>query len=69
VPVSGVRPRSASTRHECFVTDASVSVKTAETAELDELESSQRRRATRSLTPREAVVIGKAARRRDIRTR
>jgi hypothetical protein len=34
--VSGVRPRSANARHECFVVDASVSVKTAETAEMDE---------------------------------
>ncbi len=36
LPVFGVRPRSENTRHECFVVDASVSVKTAETAEMDE---------------------------------
>src|SRR5271166_3812792 len=36
MPVSGVRPRSANARHECFVVDASVSVKTAETVELDD---------------------------------
>jgi hypothetical protein len=36
--VSGERAKSANTRHECFVMDASVSVKTAETAELDDLE-------------------------------
>jgi hypothetical protein len=35
-----VRPRSANARHECFVIDASVSVKPAETAELDEHRSS-----------------------------
>jgi hypothetical protein len=35
--VAGVRPRSARARHERFVTDASVSVNTAETAEMDEL--------------------------------
>jgi hypothetical protein len=40
VPVSGVRPRSANARHECFVMDASVSLKTAETAELDETQAS-----------------------------
>jgi hypothetical protein len=36
--VSGERAKSANARHECFVMDASVSVKTAETAELDEHE-------------------------------
>jgi hypothetical protein len=36
LPVFDVRPRSENTRHECFVMDASVSVKTAETAEMDE---------------------------------
>ena len=36
MPVSGVGPRSPNARHECFVMDASVSVKAAETAELDE---------------------------------
>ena len=39
LPVFGVRPRSENTRHECFVMDASVSVKTAETAELDDYQS------------------------------
>jgi hypothetical protein len=34
--VSGERAKSANARHECFVMDASVSVKTAETAEMDE---------------------------------
>ena len=38
VPVPGVRPRSSNARHECFVMDASVLAKTAETAELDEQE-------------------------------
>jgi hypothetical protein len=36
--VPGERAKSANARHECFVMDASVSVKTAETAELDERE-------------------------------
>jgi hypothetical protein len=40
VPVSSARPRSLDTPHECFVMDASVSVKTAETAEIDETRSS-----------------------------
>jgi hypothetical protein len=35
--MSGVRLRSPNARHECFVMDASVSVKAAETTELDEL--------------------------------
>jgi hypothetical protein len=34
--VVGVRPRSARARLECFVVDASVPVKTAETAERDD---------------------------------
>jgi hypothetical protein len=34
--VSGERGEVGNARHECFVMDASVSVKTAETAELDE---------------------------------
>jgi hypothetical protein len=38
--VVGVTPRSANARHECFVMDASVSVKTAETAEMDDLRQS-----------------------------
>jgi hypothetical protein len=38
LPVFGVRPRSENTRHECLVVDASVSVKTAETAEMYERE-------------------------------
>src|SRR6202521_202646 len=36
--VPGEREKSANARHECFVMDASVSVKTAETAELDDQE-------------------------------
>jgi hypothetical protein len=47
--VSGERAKSANARHECFVMDASVSVKTAETAELDDEHSSVRRRPRRSL--------------------
>jgi len=34
--VAGVRPRSARARHEHFVMNGSVSVNTAETAEMDE---------------------------------
>jgi hypothetical protein len=34
--VFAVRPRPENTRHECFVVDASVSVKIAETAEMDD---------------------------------
>jgi hypothetical protein len=34
--VFGVRPRSARPRHECFFMDASMSVQTAETAEIDD---------------------------------
>jgi hypothetical protein len=44
--VSGERAKSANARHECFVMDASVSVKTAETAEVDEHEHSAHRHAT-----------------------
>lgn len=36
LPVFGVRPCSENTRHECFVMDASVSLKIAETAEMDD---------------------------------
>jgi hypothetical protein len=32
------RATSANARHECFVMDASVSVRTAETAEMDEMQ-------------------------------
>jgi hypothetical protein len=35
--VSGVKAEVGEARHECFVMDASVSVKAAETAELDNL--------------------------------
>jgi hypothetical protein len=38
--VSGERAKSANARHECFVMDAGVSVKAAETAGLDETQSS-----------------------------
>jgi hypothetical protein len=54
VPVSGVRPRSANARHECFVMDASVSVKAAETAETDEAQSS-------GAVPRSLLLIEKAS--------
>ena len=36
LPVFVMRPTSENTRHECFVVDASASVKTAETVEMDE---------------------------------
>ena len=48
--VSGERAKSANARHECFAMDASVSVKTAETAELDE-----RRQPGTGLTCRQAL--------------
>src|SRR5580693_8020276 len=51
VPVSGVRRRWANARHECFVMDASVSVRTAETAEMDESRSRPRRVGARLLSP------------------
>ena len=44
--VPSERATSANARHECFVMDASVSVRTAETAEMDELQSSRRCRHT-----------------------
>jgi hypothetical protein len=51
VPVSGERPRSANARHECFVVDASVSIKSAETAEMNETQASAPACARRSLRP------------------
>ena len=52
LPVFGVRPRSESTRHECFVVDASLSVKTAGTAEMDE-EEARDQPTTTLLLPRD----------------
>jgi hypothetical protein len=43
--VFDVRQRSENTRHECFVMDASVSVKTAETAEMDDEQSASTQEA------------------------
>jgi hypothetical protein len=54
--VPGVRPRSANARHECFDMDASVSVKTAETAELDEREHSGTSTRTLPHRPGEASL-------------
>ena len=56
VPVSGVRPRSANGRHECFVMDASVSVRTAETAEMDEAQARRPRPGRRLLALHIATV-------------
>jgi hypothetical protein len=57
MPVSGVRPRSANARHECFVMHASVTVKTAETAELDDLQPPRRPLGRRSLRPGESRSV------------
>src|ERR1700730_10589733 len=51
VPVSGVRRRWANARHECFVMDASVSVRTAETAEMDDLGAPRPTTPSRLLRP------------------
>jgi hypothetical protein len=48
---SGARPRWKSARHECFVMNAGVSVKTAESAELDE-EAYEQRLGSRRLLHR-----------------
>jgi hypothetical protein len=47
--VAGVRLTSARARHKCFAIDASVSVNTAETAEMDEKELLTASGRTRSL--------------------
>jgi hypothetical protein len=45
------RATSANARHECFVMDASVSVRTAETAEMDELRQPCVKRARTTVLP------------------
>jgi hypothetical protein len=62
VPVSGVRPRSANARHECFFMDASVSVETAETAEMDDSRASRLALARLLLSDGEASVLRFGAR-------
>jgi hypothetical protein len=52
--VSRERATSANARHECFVMDASVSVRIAETAEMDELREHWPRANTRPFVPGEA---------------
>ena len=51
IQVSGERAKSANARHECFVMDASVSVNTAETVELDDQQQSARPRQRLLLSP------------------
>jgi hypothetical protein len=46
------RATSANARHECFVMDASVSVRTAETAEMDEIQASRWPAISRLLSTR-----------------
>ena len=58
MPVSGVRPRSANPRHECFRTDASVPTDTAPAPELEEERSSERRLAGLLLCHGEPGVSG-----------
>ena len=52
-----LEPRSANARHECFFINASVSAKTAETAEMDDIRASRPSDARRPLPPRKAIVI------------
>ncbi len=56
--MSGERPRPANARHTCFVMDASVSVKTAGTAELDEEEPSESDQRSRSVLARSESASG-----------
>jgi hypothetical protein len=51
------RATSANARHECFVMDASVSMRTAETAEMDDPQSSRRLLGRRSLGPGESRSV------------
>ena len=60
--VSGERAKSANARHECFVMDARVSVKTAETAELDEHQASRDTLGILLLSDGKAIVSARLTR-------